>query len=287
MLILISLASAGTWPVCSVTSTTATTNGGWSLVDVRESDGGEDAHRGTWFSEASFSQTYGGTKEDNACESEDGMGGALMRWTSELLSVSALPGQGKPSAACEVRVAARGQADASGRAEVSQLSMGALARGDALSEASAENTGAISVDSGGGGRFSSEWAWRVGGSPTAEMQGMITVGTQAAYSGATLDIPGWAQIDAWDGEVEGWVRQGAEWVHVQGTAPMDISFGAIVPSRGEVCSTGLATAGSQSVDGGGGIGASSIRFTMEPVRSSRAVDDRPEGGPEFAPCSCD
>lgn len=287
MLILISLASAGTWPICATTSTTATTNGGWSLVEVRESDGAENSDQGAWSSQASLSRTYGGIKQDNACESEDGMGGALMRWTSELLSVDALPGQGKaPQASCNVTVTARGQSDASGRAQVSQTAMKGMARGDAVSEAEAENTGAISVDSGGGGRFAGEWAWGVPGASAAKMQGMIHVGMQAAYAGATLDIPGWAQLDAWDGEVEGWVREGSSWIHIEGKAPMDIPFGAIVGGRGQVCATGSATSGSRSVNGGGAIGAAAIDFSMEPLKSMDEIDERPVGGPEFMPCSC-
>lgn len=287
MLILISLASAGTWPICAATSTTATTNGGWSLIEIRESDGAESTDQGAWFSEASLSRTYGGMKQDNACESQDGMGGALMRWTSELLSVDALPGQGKTSQkSCDVTVSARGQSDASGRAELSQSVMKGMARGDAVSEAEAENSGAISVDSGGGGRFAGEWAWGVPGAPAAKVQGMIRVGVQAAYAGATLDIPGWAQIDAWDGEVEGWVREGSKWIHIEGKAPIDIVFGAVVPGRGQVCAIGSATAGSRSVNGGGAIGAAGIEFSMIPVKSIDEIDARPAGGPDFGPCSC-
>ena len=284
MLILVSIAAAGTWPICATTGTTATTNGGWSLLEVHDSEGAEMIDEGAWSSRSRLSQTYGGIKEDNACDSKDGMGGATMRWTTDLLSVDALPGQGQAS--CDVTVKARGRSDASGQAEVSQTKMTAMARGDAVSDAEAQNSGAISVDSGGGGRFLGEWAWRVPGATAANVQGTITVGVQASYAGATLDIPGWAQIDAWDGEVEGWVRQGSEWVHVAGSAPMDISFGAVAAGRGQVCASGSATTGSHSAEGAGGIGAAAITFSMEPTKSAGAIDERPEGGPEFAPCSC-
>lgn len=287
MLFLISLASAGTWPICGATSTTATTNGGWTVVEIRESDGSESSDQGVWSSETSLSRSYGGMKQDNACDSEDGMGGALMRWTSELLSVDALPGQGQAvNASCDVTVSARGQSDASARAILSQMEMKGMARGDAVSDADAENSGTISVDSGGGGQFAGEWAWGVPGAHAAKVRGVIRVGVQAAYAGATLDIPGWAQIDAWDGDVEGWVREGSTWIHVKGKAPMEIAFGAVVAGRGQVCATGLATAGSRSENGGGAIGAAAIEFSMEPIKSIDEIDARPTGGPEFSPCSC-
>ncbi len=285
MLALIALAHAGTWPICAVTESSVSVNGGWTLVEERESDGKDAQHRGAWSSEASLSQTFGGRREENYCENDDGLMGLTRRWTAEMVAVTALPGT--EANACEATIWAEGKADADARAEVDTERLAAMARGSALTMAEADNVADISVDAGGGARFAGQWTWRVPGTRAADMVGTVVVSAQAAYAGATLDIPGWAMVDTWDGEIDAWVRQDDEWVHVTGSAPMEIPFGAIVTPRGSVCATGSVTTGSQSVLGGGGAGGAGISFSMEPVATDEAPSGDAPGAPAFGPCGCE
>lgn len=285
MFLVVTLAHAGTWPICAQTETAATVNGGWTLVEERATDSDDDADRGTWYSEASVSRAFGGRRDENYCAADDGLEGLTRRWTTGMVSVLGLPGSAE--GACEASIWASGRASGDARAEVDSSRVAASARGSAVTSADAANVADISVDAGGGARFTGEWAWRVGQSRTAEVVGTVDVGEAAAYAGASLDIPGWAQVDTWDGEVDAWVRQGDTWVHVQGVAPMSIPFGAVVPSRGVVCATGSATSGSQAGAGEGAAGGASIRFTLDPVASDLPADRAPSGGPTFEPCACE
>ncbi|MBM4391192.1 MAG: hypothetical protein FJ090_08725 [Deltaproteobacteria bacterium] len=285
MLALIALAHAGIWPVCAVTESVVSVNGGWTLVEARESDGKDAQHRGDWSSAVSLSERFGGRREEDYCASGDGLMGLTRRWTAELMAVAALPGT--DSDACQAINWAEGTADAEARAEVDPESLAAMARGSALTMAEADNVADISVDAGGGARFTGQWTWRVPGTRAADMIGTVVVSAQAAYAGATLDIPGWAVVETWNGEIDAWVRQDAEWVHVTGSAPMEIPFGAIVTPRGSVCATGSVTTGSQSVLGAGGAGGAGIRFSMEPVATDEAPTGDVPGAPAFGPCGCE
>ncbi len=285
MLLIVTLAQAGTWPICAQTETAATVNGGWSLVEQRSSDGDDDSHRGTWYSEAEVSMSFGGRRDENYCASDDGLMGLTRRWTSDMVAVVGLPGAAE--GACEAAIWASGRASGSARAEVDVSRMTAYARGSAVTTADADNVADISVDAGGGARFTGQWAWRVGQARNAEVVGSVVVGQAAAYAGASLEVPGWARVDTWDGEVDAWVRRGDTWVHVEGSAPMTLSFGAVVAARGTVCATGSATSGSQAAAGEGGAGGAAISFSMDPVATASVTDAVPVDGPEFGACGCE
>jgi hypothetical protein len=223
-----------------------------------------------------------GGKSESACGE---VTESLASWTSGMLAVASIPGLAAPT--CSVKVWAEGHGDASGRTVLEQDRIAGFARGDSVSDADAENSGEIAIDGGGGARFRGEWAWNVPRSTAAEVSGVVEVDEQAAYAGATLDIPGWAMVDVWEGDVDAWVRRGSEWVHVTGEAPMTIEFGAVVHPRGSVCAQGSATAGSHVVAGEGAIGTAGIHFSFDPAKSTEAFDRAPSGGPQFEPCGCE
>jgi hypothetical protein len=280
MLIVISLAAAGTWNICSATEATASVNAGWTIYDVRDVDGDRAADHGTFSASTSLVRRWQPRHEEDLCDHTDGMGGLTLRTTTAMVAVDALPGEGS----CPATVWGDAYGDIGSQATVTANRIGARVEGHAVTSADAGNTGTIGVDGGGGARFTSEWAWSLPGA--ADVSGTVDVEASAAYNGATLDIPGWAQVDAYDGAVDAWVRRGAEWVHVTGTAPMTIPFGALVPGRGQVCATGSATSGAHAEPGGQNTGGAGIRFTFDPVRGAGPVDARPTDGPEFDHCGC-
>lgn len=281
MLIYVALASAGVWSVCSTTEATSSANGGWTIVELRDSDGGVDTDRGTYGASSSVVRRFEARRDEDLCQASDGVGGATRRWTPGLIAVDALPTGGS----CKASIWAEGYVDAGSRARVAANELAGSVIGHAVTRAEAANTGDISVDGGGGASFTAQWAWSVPGR-TAEVDGTVVVDAQSAYNGASLEIPGWAWVQAYDGEVDAWVRRGAEWVHVTGAAPLNIEFGAVTPARGEVCAQATATAGSASRAGDSAAGGSGIHFTIDTVRTSDAVHTAPGAGPTFAPCGC-
>lgn len=281
MLIAVSLAMAGTWNVCSTTEARATGNAGWTIVDERDSDGGEDVRSGARRSEAAYTRSFQPRREGNMCEG-DGLGGSTQRWSTQLIAVDGLPGAGS----CEATVWADAYADSRATAWIAATRMAAGAKATAITRADAGNTGTIGVDGGGGARFTSEWVWQVPGS-AAEVRGTITVDGSAAYNGASLEIPGWASLEVWEGEVTGWLRQGSEWVEVDSSGPVELTFGAITASRGTTCMQGTASAASRAEPGEGAAGGSGFEVEMETVRSGSTPHARPTAdGPEFDPCAC-
>lgn len=282
MLIYVALASAGVWSVCSATESTSSANGGWTIVEARDSDGGVDVDRGTYSASSSVVRRFSARREEDLCKASDGVGGATRRWTAGMISIDSLPVGGS----CNASIWADGYVDAGSRATVSPAELAGSVVAHSVTKAEAANTGDISVDGGGGSSFSATWAWSVAGR-NAEVDGTVVVDSQSAYNGASLEIPGWAWVQAYDGEVDAWVRRGSTWEHVTGTAPLSIEFGAITAARGEVCAQATATAASSARVGETAAGGSGIHFTMDTVRSSDTVDVRPAGGPTFAPCGCD
>jgi hypothetical protein len=280
MLIIVALANAGTWNVCASTEASASGNAGWTIVESRETDGGDDFQAGTYRAAAAFTQTFQPRREGDLC-SADGVGGATQRWSTELIAVEMVPGK----SSCNARIWADGYADASASAWVAPARMAAGATTRALTRAEAGNTATIGVDSGGGARFASEWVWQVPG-PAADVRGTVTIDASAAYNGGSVDVPGWATLDVWDGEITGWLRQGSAWVEVHESGPMALTFGATTSGRGTTCVQGLVSAASRAAPGEGAAGGSGLKVEIETVRSSAPIDARPADGPEFDPCGC-
>lgn len=281
MLIILSLASAGTWNVCSTTESRASGNAGWTIVQERDADGGEDVHHGTYRSASSYTQSFQPRLDADLCGA-DGMGGSTQRWSTQLIAVDELPTGG----VCNASVWADAYTDSRAGAWVTPTRMSAGANASAITRADAGNTASIGVDGGGGARFTSEWVWQVGG-PAAEVRGTISIDPSAAYNGASLQVPGWASVEVWDGRVTGWVRRGSEWAPVDDPAPIDITFGAVSASRGTACMQGVATAGSRAEMGEGTAGGTGFTVEMQTTRSAAPLDPQPaHKGPEFDPCSC-
>ncbi len=282
MLILISLAAASAWNVCAATEAVSSANAGWTIVEARDTDGVDSAKRGTFSATSSTVRRFQPRREEDMCDAKDGVGGATRRWSPQMIAVDSIPGEGT----CVATIWADGYVDTGSTAQVAPTQLAASATGHAVTRAEAGNTGTIGVDGGGGASFSAKWEWAVPGGG-AEVAGTVTVDTLAAYNGATLDIPGWASVQAYDGAVDGWVRRGSRWEHVSGVAPLKIEFGATTPHRGEVCASGTASSGSSAQPGQASVGGAGIRFAMDAVRSSKALDASPMGGPAFEPCSCE
>lgn len=280
MLITLSLAAAGTWNVCSTTEATASVNAGWTIYDERDVDGDRATDAGTYSSSTSLVRRWQPRRDEDFCSHADGMGGLTLRSSTAMVAVDALPGEGS----CPATIWADAYGDIGSAAVVTPNRISGKVEGHAVTTADAGNTGVIGVDGGGGARFTSTWAWSMSG--VADVGGVIEVAASAAYNGASLDLPGWAQVDAYDGEVDAWVRRGGEWVHVTGSAPMRIPFGATVAGRGQVCASGSATSGAHAEPGGQSTGGAGISFTFDPVRTVGPVDPRPSGGPGFDPCGC-
>lgn len=281
MLIILSLASAGTWNVCSATESRASGNAGWTIVEERDSDGGEDVHQGTYRSSSAYTQSFQPRRDGDLCTA-DGMGGSTQRWSTQLIAVDELPKNG----ICHASVWADAYADSRANTWVAQTRIAAAASTSAITRADAGNTGTIGVDGGGGARFTSEWVWQVGG-PAAQVRGTIQVDASSAYNGASLQVPGWASVEVWDGRVTGWVRRGSEWVEVDHSTPFDLTFGAVTASRGTACMQGVASAASRAEPGEGNAGGAGFTVEMETVRSTAAPDRHPVAkGPEFDPCGC-
>ncbi len=282
MLVLTATALAGVWNVCSATEATASANAGWTIVEVRDSDGGQDVQRGTYTANSSLVRRFEARRDEDLCNATDGVGGATRRWTSELIAVDALPVGGS----CKTSIWAEGYVDAGGRAKVTPYEISGSVVGHSVTRAAAGNTGVMSVDGGGGAAFVAEWDWQVPGR-TAEVAGTVVVDAQSAYNGSSLQIPGWATVEAFDGKVDAWLRRGGAWVHVTGEAPMNLEFGAISVPRGRVCAQATTSSGAQSQVGESGIGGSGIHFTMDTVRSTAAIDATPMSGPTFDECGCE
>lgn len=280
MLLFIALASAGTWNICSSAEATSSVNAGWTIFDVRDADGARSIDNGSTYASTSLVRRWQPRRDQDLCDASDGMGGLTHRVDSVLVAVDSLPGEG----ACMASIWGDAYGDVGSEAVVKPNQIAANVQGHAVTTADAGNTGTIGVDGGGGARFAAEWAWAQSG--PADVAGVVDVAASAAYNGASLDIPGWAKVDAYDGVVDAWVRRGSEWIHVTGSAPMQIEFGATVAGRGQVCAVGSATSGAHAEPGGQNAGGSGIGFSLTPVRSTGPVDVRPVGGPEFDPCGC-
>jgi len=280
MLLLVTLATAGTWNICSTTEATASINAGWTVFDDRNVDGDRALDRGTYSAATSIVRRWQPRHDADLCDHSDGMGGMTHRLDSALVEIDALPGEGT----CPVAVWANGYSDAGSSALVSPDALSARVTGHAVTSADAGNTATIGVDGGGGASFEAQWLYT--GAGTTRFNGVIDVDASASYNGASLDIPGWAQVDAYDGRVDAWVRRDDQWVHVVGEAPLKIEFGARVSARTGVCAMGSTTSGAHAQPGGQGTGGAGIGFTITPVRAQGAPDVRPRGGPEFEECGC-
>ncbi len=281
MLLFTAFAQAGVWNVCAATESNASVNAGWTIIEARDSAGERDADKGSLEAVSTVVKRFEPRREEDFCKATDGVGGATQRWTTELIAVDIVPGQ----KSCPTAIWADAYGDTGGHATITAERLSASAVGHAVTTAQGGNTGTISVDGGGGASFLSEWSWQVPG-PSAAVAGVVKVDAASAYNGAILNVPGWAQVNSYGGVVDAWVRRGAEWVHVQGTSPMEIPFGATVSSRGGVCASGRVTAGSQARTGESSAGGSGIHFSMEPVHATDPVDRRPVKGPTFDPCGC-
>ncbi|MSQ03560.1 MAG: hypothetical protein EXR71_17005 [Myxococcales bacterium] len=281
MLSFISMAAASAWNVCAATEAVSSANAGWTIVEERDTDGAGSARHGTFSATSATVRSFQPRREEDMCDAKDGVGGATRRWSPQLIAVDSLPGEGT----CVATIWADGYVDSGSTAQIEPTRLAASATGHAVTRSEAGNTGTIGVDGGGGASFSAQWEWGVPGAG-AEIVGTVAVDAVAAYNGATLEIPGWASVQAYDGTVAGWVRRGAKWVQVAGVAPLDIAFGATTVSRGEVCASGNASSGSSAQPGQASVGGAGIRFVMDAVPSARSLDASPLGGPVFEPCSC-
>lgn len=276
-LVLVSQALAGTYQLCAATESSASTNGRWQVLTEGDQDGRTDLRRGTTNSAAGVSARYGERREVDLCSGADRMGGITLRGTTQMIEVR--PGT------CTAAVAAEGEGTAQGAGYASSREIRGGASGEAWARGLVENAASIGVDAGGGGTFDGEWSWRVSG-PNARLAGFVEVTALEAYAGASLNVPGLAYVEAWDGMVDAWVRQGDRYVRYTGAAPVRLEIDTVVGGRvGRVCAGGSATAGVRVADDEA-AGASGIDFALTPSATRDAPDRVTGEAPEFLECGC-
>lgn len=276
-LLLVAHAWAGTFQLCAATESSASTNGRWQVLTDGDQDGRTDLRHGTTNSASGVAARYGERREADLCSDEDRMGGITLRGTTQMIEVR--PGT------CTADMVAEGEGTAQGGAYASARGIRAGASGEAWARGFAENAASIGVDAGGGGTFDSEWSWRVSG-PNARFTGYVEVTALEAYAGASLNVPGLVYVEAWDGVVDAWVRQGERYERYTGPAPVRFEIDTVVSGRsGRLCAGGSATAGVRVSDGET-TGASGIDFAVAPSATTDAPDRLVGEAPEFQECGC-
>lgn len=276
-ILLVSQALAGTYQLCAATESSASTNGRWQVLTDADQDGRTDLRRGTTNSAAGVSARYGERRDEDLCSDADRMGGITLRGTTKMIEV-------KPGT-CTAEIVADGEATALGGAYASAREMRAGASGEAWARGYSENAASIGVDAGGGGTFDSEWTWRVGG-PNTRLRGFVEVTALEAYAGASLNLPGLAYVEAWDGVVDAWVRRGDRYERYTGAAPVRLEIDTIVGGKsGRLCAGGSATSGVRVADDEA-TGASAIDFAVAPYGTSEPAHGVTGEVPEFLACGC-
>ncbi|MFZ5479833.1 MAG: hypothetical protein ACOZNI_23920 [Myxococcota bacterium] len=279
-------AFAGTTRLCAATEADAAAHGNWRVLARDDRDEARDGEDGTSAAGADVEVHFGDTMFADLCPTDDPMGGLLLASRGEMLEVS-LPGAGGGRQECITKAWAIGAGTASGDAAVHPRLVRAEASGRADMVVDAGNSAQMEADAGGGGRFVGEWSWRVAG-PNTQVQGSVHVDADEAYAGAFVEVPGLVQARAWGGRVEGWARRGGEWTRIEGAAPMDVTFDAVLQgTRGVVCARGAASVGALTDRAAGGFEAeSALDLAIDATATDRAPTWLNGGGPEFGPCGC-
>jgi hypothetical protein len=286
LLALTASALAGGFTTCSVTDATAGAHGSWSVLASVDSDGVESADSGFTSAQARIATAFGDSTTVDLCPAGDPLAGIdLPVRRLGLIAVDV-----DPTAlgnACPASSWARAEGVVEGLASVEPKAMAASATARAHLAIDADNVASISVDAGAGARWGSSWLYRSTGMNT-RLVGTIEVTLADAQGGARINLPGLARVDAWDGQVDAWVRHGDRYEHVVGPAPMHLDVSVVMQGRGgSVCGGGSASLGSVADDSVDGIDVgSSIQFSLVPEGTTDPVDDVPRDAPVFDLCTC-
>jgi hypothetical protein len=271
-------------PLCTQTSATASANGAWKILDERDEDAAGDRREGGSAAAAFVSRRFGERRSEDLCGAEVLAGVERRGRVTDMIEVS-LPGE---ASACVADLVAEGSAESSGSAWAARNAMRAGAEGQVKMSSAVENAAEMEMDGGAGGEFDGAWAWRSDG-PTTSLLGFVEVDVADAYAGAFLSAPGLALVQAWDGEVDAWVRQGDHYAHYVGPAPVRLEIGVVVAGKsGTMCASGSASAGARVSGGRGDEAGSRLSFELEAAASGEAPDLVAPGAeiPEFEPCGC-
>ncbi len=282
----VSMAVAGTMPTCSYTEASAGAHASWSVLGKVDGSGVDDADVGYGTATARVATAFGGSEELDLCPAGDPLGGAgLAVRRLGLIAVDIDPSE--IGGSCPSVSYARGEGVVEGIARVEPRAFAASATARGRMAVDADNAATISVDTGAGSRFSGVWQYRSGG-PNTRLEGTIEVSLADATSGARLSLPGIARIDAWNGNVDAWIRRGDTYEHVVGPAPMRFDVSVVTQGRGgSICGNGSASVGALAEDGVGGIDAAAgVQFVLTPYGSEDDFDRTPRDAPVFDLCTC-
>ncbi len=271
---------------CARTSASANANVRWDVLEQRGKDGDRQVQDGELAASTELKRTWSWEKSADLCRTDDPIT-ALIAAGTRMYEVN-LPGSTAPtSAACSTTSRARvdGSAQSAVELDANALRVRAVGRTDVAIVS--ENNAIVDTDWGAGAHFATVWAYQHKSAATA-VEATVTVELSTAYAGARIEVPELLQLTAWEGTVEGWVRDGDHYTHVQQPAPATFTARANFPGRsGSVCMRGNVSSGAQGDRLAGrlsGAGIVDLRVTVGPTEHFPASI---EGElPEFDPCGC-
>lgn len=285
--LLVSTVFAGGFTTCSVTDASAGAHATWQVLTRTDGDGMNDARTGYTSATARVATAFGDTEQVDLCPAGDALAGVdLPVRRLGLIAIEVDPellGEGS----CPAISWARGEGVVEGSAQVDPRGLAATLRARSTVRLDADNVATISADAGAGARFTSNWQYRSNG-PNTRLDGTIEVSLAEAESGARLNLPGFAKVEAWDGRVDAWLRVGDRYEHVSGMAPMTLRFSTVAAGRGGgFCGGGSASMGAVATDSDGSLETeATLAFAVVTTGTTDAADRTPHTAPAFDLCGC-
>lgn len=286
-LLLASTVFAGGFTTCSVTDASAGAHATWQVLAATDSDGVDDAHGGYTSATARVATAFGDSETVDLCPAGDPLAGIdLPVRRLGLIAVDVDP-EDLGSGACPSVSWARGEGVVEGSVDVDPRGLSAVLRARSTVRLEADNAATITADAGAGARFTSTWQYRSNG-PNTRLDGTVEVSLADAEAGARLNLPGFAKVEAWDGRVDAWLRDGETYTHVTGMAPMTLRFSTVSAGRGgSFCGGGSTNMGAVATDDDGSLETeSSLSFVIVPTGTTDPADHTPHTSPTFDLCTC-
>ncbi len=279
---------------CARTSASANANVRWDVLEQRGKDGDRQAQEGELTASTELKRIWSWEKSADLCRTDAPLHALIAAGTRmyEVALPAGVPGAGAPTAtpgpaSCLTTSRARVEGSAQSAVELDADAIRARAVGRTDVNIVSENNAVVDTDWGAGTHFATVWAYRHK-SPATAVEATVTIELSETYAGARVEVPELFQLIAWEGVVEGWVRDGDHYTRVRQPAPVTLTARANFPGKsGDVCLRGSVSSGAQGDRLAGrlsGVGIVDVRVTVGPTEHFPASI---EGElPEFDPCGC-
>lgn len=276
---------------CARTSASANANVRWDVLEQRGKDGDRQQQDGELAASTELKRTWAWEKSADLCRTDDPLNALIAAGTRmyEVALPATVAGVGAAAGPTSCGTTSRARVEGSARSAVELDADAIRARvvGRTDVDIVSENNAIVDTDWGAGADFATVWAYRHK-SPATAVEATVTMELSDAYAGARVEVPELFQLTAWEGVVEGWVRDGDHYTRVQQRAPVTLTARANFPGKaGDVCLRGNVSAGAQGDRLAGrlsGVGILDVRVTVGPTEHFPASI---EGElPEFEPCGC-